>query len=131
MIQASMAYCANIIGSLFYLQQEIVNPATSFSLFLVPLFWYSLSISGFSLYLIFLYSICKAGLSLYLLFWYSLCFNNFPGTLFFYVLFYFLYFLCIGVFDITVAFQDFPDLYFFICNIWCSTFHIILFYILF
>ena len=55
LIQGSMAYCENIIGSWFYLLQEILNPVRSFHLFLILIFWYS----GFSWYFILLYSMVR------------------------------------------------------------------------
>ena len=78
----TMCWCklhnrANIIESLFYLLQEVLNPATSFRLSLVPLFWHVVSIFGFSWYLILSSLICKAGFSLYLRFWFSICFLQF------------------------------------------------------
>ena len=57
LIQASMVYCANVIGTLFYLLMKILNLITFFSLFLVfliPNFFIFLWSSGFSWYL-FLY----------------------------------------------------------------------------
>ena len=72
-----MAFYVNIIGFLFYLLKEILNLVTQpFCLFLVPLFWYSLCISGFTRYLIFMDSF-----SLYLLFWYSIYFSGFSWYL--------------------------------------------------
>ena len=83
---------------------HILYPSTS-------VFWYSLSISGLSWYLIFLYSICRAVFYLYLIFDIPICFFFFYilfGTLLFDILFYFLDFLFIRIVDITVALQDFP-----------------------
>ena len=39
LIQASMTYSANIIRSQLYLQKEILNLATSFFLFMIPLYF--------------------------------------------------------------------------------------------
>ena len=99
-----MAYCANIIGLLFYYLQKILNPATSFRLFLVLLFWCFLSISEFSWYIILLYSVCRAGF---------VCTSFFDilsvtSTLLFNIIFYFLYFIGIFIFGTTVALPDFP-----------------------
>ena len=84
---------------------HILYPSTS-------VFWYSLSISGLSWYLILYirllgqYFICTSFLIYLFVF---LCLSIFSfGTLLFNILFYFLDFLFIRIFDITVALQDFP-----------------------
>ena len=100
LIQAAMTYSAYKIRSLFYLLKEILNLVTSFLFFLVPLFSYSLCLSGFSRYLLLLYSNCNIGFSWYFLFWYSICSSGFPwyhafdNPFYFLGLFFFLAFWC-------------------------------------
>ena len=107
LISASMSNRTNIIGSLFYLLQGILSPASSFRPFLEPRFWYSLSISGFSWNLILFYWICKAIFSIDLLFFISyLFFTNFLVTWFFIHCFNFRVFL-VSAFFAAVAIHDF------------------------
>ena len=79
LIQASMTYCVNIIGALFYLLPETVNLVTTFFVFLI------------SLFLIFFINFSILSISF---FWYSILISRF---------------FCIYIFDMLVAFQDFPD----------------------
>ena len=87
-----MTYCANVIGPLFYLLQEIPNHATYFRLFLVSFLIFS---KYFWIFLIPLFCYIRFVRQEFFvrLFWYSICFHNFPDTLYFDILFYFLYFL--------------------------------------
>ena len=104
-----MTYCANVIGPLFYLLQEIPNHATYFRLFLVSFLIFS---KYFWIFLIPLFCYIRFVRQNFFarLFWYSICFHNFPDTLYFDILFYFLDFLGILRFDITVTLQGFPDI---------------------
>ena len=130
LIQDAIAYNANIIRFLFCLLKEILILITSFLLFLVPLFWYSLCLAGFSRFLLLLYSVRKTDFFLipsFLIFhlffriflhhvlWYCILFSRFilppsfwcfifspyfPGTLLFDILFYYLNFYDMYIFFI-------------------------------
>ena len=86
--------------------------------------WYSLSISGFSSYLLLLNSNCNAGFSWYLLFWYSILFSGFflyPAFWYFILFFGFFWYLAFWYFNLFSRFswylhfyipdapQDFPE----------------------
>ena len=137
LIQGSMAYCENIIGSWFYLLQEILNPVRSFHLFLIPIFWYS----GFSWYFILLYSMVRQNFLCASCFDILFALQTYPGfqNLHYLLHIYYLTYRYIILFSGFSSYLHFCytsrtlrfSWCFLMCNIWCSIFHIFFFYVLF